>query len=150
MRLTIAMEYGIAVILYMGLASNPLRKSESPYVTIDEISTQCDLSKNHLTKVIHILGQTDILTTIRGRRGGILLGKPLADISVGEVMRALRKISEVRQGESFQQDVRQLLTLPIQEAEQRYQEAMDQVSFTDLVEQFKTRRSGLKNPISRS
>lgn len=150
MRLTIAMEYGIAVILYMGLASNPLRKSESPYVTIDEISTQCDLSKNHLIKVIHILGQTDILTTIRGRRGGILLGKPLADISLGEVMRALRKIPEGRQGESFQQDVRQLLTLPIQEAEQRYQEAMDQVSFADLVEQFKTKRSGLKNHTSRS
>lgn len=145
MRLTVAMEYGIAAILYIGLESRKPRLNKSKYVTIDEISKNCDLSRNHLIKVIHVLGQSDILITIRGRSGGMILGKPLVDISLGQVLQVLRTTPETRRVDTFQQDVRQLLATPLRQAEQYYQESLNQVSLSDLVDQLETNRYGKKN-----
>lgn len=138
MRYTVAIEYGITAILYIGLESSESRVGKSKYITIEEISQNCDLSRNHLIKVIHLLGQTDILITIRGRSGGMILGKQLTEISLGEVVYALRSTPQVRKVDSFQQDVRQLLAVPLQDAEQRYQESLNQVTFAALVAQYKT------------
>ncbi len=137
MRYTVAMEYGITAILYIGLESSKSRAGKSKFITIDEISQNCDLSRNHLIKVIHLLGQTDILITVRGRNGGMILGKSLAEISLGEVVHALRTTPQGRKANSFQQNVRQLLVAPLKEAEQRYQESLNQVMFETLVFQYK-------------
>lgn len=136
------MEYGITAILYIGLESRKSRAGKSKYITIDEISQNCDLSRNHLMKVIYLLGQTDILITVRGRSGGMILGKSLTEISLGEVVYALRTTPQVRKVDSFQQDVRQLLAAPLQDAEQRYQESLNQVTFEALVAQYKTTHQG--------
>ncbi len=58
-------------------------------VTKSEIAEGCNSSENHLGHVVNRLAQLDFLTTIRGRRGGIRLGRAANEISVGEVFRKL-------------------------------------------------------------
>lgn len=52
-----------------------------------DIARACNASENHLALVIHMLGQSGFLETVRGRKGGMRLARPAGEISVGEVFR---------------------------------------------------------------
>ena len=80
MRLTAFTDYSLRVVIY--LAHAPEGRS-----TIAEIAQAFDISENHLTKVVHLLGRHGILANTRGRGGGLRLGRPAAEISVAEVVR---------------------------------------------------------------
>jgi len=54
-----------------------------------EIAKCCNASENHLAQVINQLGQLGFLTTQRGRNGGMMLSRPMSQIQIGEVFRAL-------------------------------------------------------------
>lgn len=56
-------------------------------VTVDEVSRAHRISKAHLVKVSHELGQRGYIETIRGRNGGMRLARPAEQITVGEVVR---------------------------------------------------------------
>jgi Rrf2 family nitric oxide-sensitive transcriptional repressor len=58
-------------------------------VTIEEVADRFGISKNHLMKVAYQLGQTGYLETVRGRNGGLRLGKAPSQIVVGEVVRRM-------------------------------------------------------------
>ena len=45
------------------------------------------ISKAHVVKCIHQLGQWGFLENIRGRNGGFRLARPATDISIGAVIR---------------------------------------------------------------
>ncbi|TKC18397.1 Rrf2 family transcriptional regulator [Robertmurraya kyonggiensis] len=53
---------------------------------MQEIADTYHISKNHLMKIIHQLGQLGYVETIRGRNGGIRLGKDPKEINIGEVV----------------------------------------------------------------
>lgn len=53
-----------------------------------EIAGACNVSENHLAQVINTLGQLDFVETVRGRRGGLRLNRPVDQINVGAVFRA--------------------------------------------------------------
>jgi Rrf2 family transcriptional regulator, nitric oxide-sensitive transcriptional repressor len=72
----------IAIRLLMYCAANPDR-----LVTKAEIAECCNISENHLAQVINQLSQLDILSTQRGRNGGMTLGGPASDIRIGEIFR---------------------------------------------------------------
>jgi Rrf2 family nitric oxide-sensitive transcriptional repressor len=55
-------------------------------VRIEEIATSYEISKNHLTKVVHNLVKSGFVTSIRGRNGGIKLARNAEDINIGEVV----------------------------------------------------------------
>ncbi|KAB0679010.1 Rrf2 family transcriptional regulator [Aureimonas leprariae] len=80
MRLTLYSDYSIRVLVF--LTARPERLS-----SIAEISKAYGISQNHLTKVVHQLGRAGLVTTVRGRSGGIRLGRPAGEITVGEVVR---------------------------------------------------------------
>lgn len=84
MQLTRHTDYSLRVLMY--LAVNPGRM-----VTISEISESYDISRNHLMKVVHELGQLGYLKTFRGKQGGIQLAHTLDAISVGEVVRQMEE-----------------------------------------------------------
>ena len=80
MRLTTFTDYSLRVLMY--LAAAPEQRA-----TIAEIARAFDISEHHLVKVVHFLGREGLLTNSRGRRGGLRLARPAAEINVGAVVR---------------------------------------------------------------
>ena len=80
MRLTAYTDYTLRTLMY--LAVNAERG-----VTIGAIAHTYRISETHLTKIVHQLGVAGDIRTIRGRNGGILLGRPAGDINLGSVVR---------------------------------------------------------------
>ncbi|MCU9614572.1 Rrf2 family transcriptional regulator [Caldibacillus lycopersici] len=80
MRLTNYTDYSLRVLMYLAI------KKDGELSTILEIAESYNISKNHLMKIIHQLGQLGYIETIRGRNGGIKLAKHPKDINIGEVV----------------------------------------------------------------
>jgi Rrf2 family nitric oxide-sensitive transcriptional repressor len=80
MRLTNFSDYALRVLMYAG-------SKEDRLITIDETSRFYGISRAHLMKVVNALTRTGYLKAVRGRSGGLTLGKPAGEIRVGEVIR---------------------------------------------------------------
>lgn len=80
MRLTLHTDYALRVMVHVGLSRGDL-------VTITEIADTYGISKNHLTKVVHQLGKSGYLETVRGKYGGVRLMSPPEDVPLGEFIR---------------------------------------------------------------
>lgn len=80
MRLTSFSDYCLRVLMFAGTKDDGL-------VTIDEIAKAYGISRNHLMKVVHRLGQLDYVATVRGRGGGFRLAKPPSHINLGRLIR---------------------------------------------------------------
>ena len=80
MRLTSYTDYALRSLIFLGLNRDRL-------VTIQDIADLHGISKNHLMKVVHQLGVSGMVETVRGRHGGLRLGREPADINIGEVVR---------------------------------------------------------------
>lgn len=81
MRLTNYTDYALRVLIYLAA------KGKDEKSTITEITNSYQISRNHLTKVIHQLGQIGFIKTIRGRGGGIKLAKRPDEITIGSVVK---------------------------------------------------------------
>lgn len=80
MQLTRHTDYALRVLIH--LAVTPAGRA-----TIPEIADAHGLSRNHLMKVVHHLGQGGFLDTQRGRGGGFTLARAAEAIKLGEVIR---------------------------------------------------------------
>lgn len=80
MRLTLFTDYSMRVLLY--LAARPDR-----LCSIAEVAGSYGISQNHLMKVVNELGRSGYVTSVRGRFGGIRLGKEPEDINIGALVR---------------------------------------------------------------
>jgi Rrf2 family nitric oxide-sensitive transcriptional repressor len=56
-----------------------------------QIAKMYDVSENHLAKIATALAKAGYVVSERGRGGGLTLAKPACDISIGHVLRALKK-----------------------------------------------------------
>ena len=80
MSLTVYTDYALRMLMYLALKDDGL-------ATIEEIARSYGISKNHLMKVAHQLCVAGYVETLRGRHGGLRLGKPAKAIRLGEVVR---------------------------------------------------------------
>jgi Rrf2 family nitric oxide-sensitive transcriptional repressor len=80
MRLTQYSTFALRTLQYVALHDPDL-------VTVDDVSRAHRISKAHLVKVAHELGQRGYVQTIRGRKGGMRLARPADQITVGEIVR---------------------------------------------------------------
>lgn len=80
MKLTNYSDYALRILIYLGLKKEKLS-------TITEISDCYHISRNHVVKIVHHLGQLGYLDTARGKYGGIRLARAPEMINIGEVIR---------------------------------------------------------------
>lgn len=80
MRLTRYTDYALRVLTYLGAQPDRV-------CSIAEIARAYGISQNHLMKVAHDLVKAGYVGGVRGRSGGIRLGKPADRINVGAVVR---------------------------------------------------------------
>jgi Rrf2 family transcriptional regulator, iron-responsive regulator len=84
MRLTQATNYSVRILLYC--AANPDRPSR-----VADIAASFDMSETHLFKILKVLVDAGYVRTIRGRNGGLMIGRPAEAITIGEVVRAVEE-----------------------------------------------------------
>lgn len=88
MKLTTFTDYSLRVLIY--LAAQPEKRA-----TISEIARSFDVSENHLTKVVHLLGKNGWLANVRGKGGGLELAMPPELVGVGTVVRETEGVAVV-------------------------------------------------------
>src|SRR5690606_11348098 len=82
MQLSLHSDYSCRVLIYLAL-------KESGLASIEEIATAYGISRNHLVKIVHRLGQAGFVETVRGRQGGLRVGRDPAEINLGDVIRTM-------------------------------------------------------------
>lgn len=79
MHLTHYTNYALRVLMYLEVKQEPVR--------IIDIAERHQISRNHLIKIVHMLGKHGYINATRGRGGGVVLAKPANKITVGEIVR---------------------------------------------------------------
>jgi Rrf2 family transcriptional regulator, nitric oxide-sensitive transcriptional repressor len=130
MRLTFSTDYALRLLMLVGLEMDRL-------VTIEEVADRFGISKNHLMKVAYQLGQAGYLETVRGRNGGLRLGKAPSQIVVGEVVRKIEPdfaVVECQNPEGYCR-IAPCCTLrsAMAKAVQAFLEKLDQYTLEDLL-----------------
>lgn len=132
MQLSLHSDYALRVL--MRLAIEPER-----LLTIEEIATDYGISKAHLTKVVHTLAQRGHVETVRGRNGGLRLGRPASQLRVGRIVVDVEKSMALV--ECFEPDTDTCPITPacrlqgvLHEALGDFLSALDRYTIADLVE----------------
>lgn len=89
MQLTSFTDYGLRALIYM--ASLP----PGELTNITQVSNIYGVSRNHMVKIINQLSREGLVDAIRGKNGGIRLGKPADTIKIGDVVRAIEPLTLV-------------------------------------------------------
>ena len=131
MKLKSYTDYALRVLMH--LAARPDRLA-----SISEIARTYRISHNHLMKVVHDLRKEGFLDAVRGRSGGIRLGRPAAEISVGEVVRHTEGTFDLVDCGSCVIAPACALTAALQDARRAFMTVLDSYSLEDLVEERKT------------
>jgi len=80
MQLTQFSDYAMRTVLYLGCRPERL-------VSVDEISRAYRISRHHLVRVVQSLTDLGVVTSQRGRKGGMRLAKEPSEINVGWLIR---------------------------------------------------------------
>ncbi len=80
MTLTKFSDYSLRLLIYLGLHRDRL-------VSVGEISKAYRISPHIVVKVVQLLVEEQLITSVRGRNGGLRLNKPPAAINVGRLIR---------------------------------------------------------------
>lgn len=130
MRLTAYSDYALRVLIYLTIQDERL-------ATIREISEQYGISRNHLMKLVHDLGKHGYVDTVRGKNGGLRIGRDPAKLSVGEVVRAMEKdmsIVECFDPENYDCRIAETCALKgiMRKAVKSFLEVLDEYTIKDL------------------
>lgn len=90
MQLTRFTDYSLRVLLYLSVD-----RDRNPPVTVEELSSQFAISRNHLVKIVHNMGQLGYIVTLRGRGGGIRLARDPAEYRIGDILQELEGSSVI-------------------------------------------------------
>ncbi len=80
MHLTMHTDYALRLLMLLAMEPDGLH-------TIEEVARRYDISRNHLMKVVQTLTQGGFVKSLRGRSGGLRLGREADAINLGAVVR---------------------------------------------------------------
>jgi Rrf2 family iron-responsive transcriptional regulator len=80
MRLTKQTNYAVRILMYCAANSGTLSR-------VPEIATAYDLSESFLFKILKPIADNGFIESVRGRNGGIRLGRPAEEISLLDIVR---------------------------------------------------------------
>ena len=131
MRLTLHTDHALRLLMLLAMEPDDLH-------TIDEVARRYRISRNHLMKIVQTLGEAGLVESLRGRGGGLRLGKPAGSIDLGTVVRATEDSFALV--ECFD-GVRNTCVLasacglrgPIEEALQAFLAVLDRYTLADLI-----------------
>jgi Rrf2 family protein len=86
MKITAQEEYGLRCLLQLA------RVPQGELVTVKEIGRREGLSHAYVEKLLRLLARSGLVHSLRGVKGGYLLNRPPAQVTLGEVIRALGKM----------------------------------------------------------
>ncbi len=84
MRLTNYSDYALRSLIYLAVRPEP-----ETLANISDIASSYHISKSHLTKIIHQLGQLGYIESVRGKNGGIRLAYEPKDINLGVLIKQI-------------------------------------------------------------
>lgn len=131
MQLTRFTDIGLRVLMYLAIGrNNPVP------ATIPEIAERFELSRNHLVKVVHFMAQHGLVRTTRGKGGGLRLGQPASQMTVGEIVRLLEPSHDLIDCETQPCALRSGCRLKgaLRRAEAAFYAVLDKLSLADMVE----------------
>ena len=131
MRLTRQTNYAIRILMYC--AANDGRLSRIP-----EIAAAYSVSELFLFKILQPLVEHGLVETVRGRNGGVRLGKPAAEINLFDVVRVTEE--NFAMAECFENDATECplvdscaLNSALREALNAFFGVLERYSIADLV-----------------
>ena len=83
MKLSTKGRYGLRAMIDLA------RYSEVEPVSINSIAARQNISERYLEQLVALLRKAGLVKSIRGATGGYILAKDAAEISVGDILRAL-------------------------------------------------------------
>lgn len=83
MKLSTKGRYGLRAMIDMA------RYSEKEPVSISSIAVRQEISEGYLEQLVSLLKKAGLVKSIRGAGGGYILARNMAEISVGDILRAL-------------------------------------------------------------
>jgi Rrf2 family nitric oxide-sensitive transcriptional repressor len=129
-QLTSFTDYGLRALIYM--ASLP----EGKMTNITEVTEIYGVSRNHMVKIINQLSREGYVMAVRGKNGGIRLGKPARDIRIGDVVRDLEPLTLVNCHSAFCHITSACrLKLALSKAVQSFLMELDNYTLAELVEE---------------
>ena len=85
MKLNHFTDFSMRVLMYLD------QKKENQQSSLDELSAEFKISRNHLIKVVQFLASNDLVTTKRGKNGGILISEKARAILLGDLIHLLEQ-----------------------------------------------------------
>ena len=137
-KLTRYTDYALRVLMH--LAARPERLA-----SIGEIARSYGISQNHLMKVVHDLRKEGYVAAVRGRTGGIRLGRSPSEINVGDVVRHTEDGFDLVDCGSCVIAPACALTGALNEALVAFMTVLDGYTLADLVDQ---RRDALRDLVA--
>lgn len=130
MHITRYSDYALRVLIYLAADTGRL-------ATIKDISDSYDISRSHLMKVVNQLNQQGYVEAIRGKNGGLRLGRSPESINVGVLFRHTEPDMDLVEcfSENNQCTISPICNLKhvLYEARHAFLTTLDQYSLADLV-----------------
>ncbi|ACS84598.1 MULTISPECIES: nitric oxide-sensing transcriptional repressor NsrR [Musicola] len=130
MQLTSFTDYGLRALIYM--ASLPDGKMTS----ITEVTEVYGVSRNHMVKIINQLSRAGLVMAVRGKNGGIRLGRDPATIRIGDVVRELEPLALVNCNHEFCHITSACrLKQVLRQAVEQFLQELDNYTLADMVKE---------------
>lgn len=127
-QLTSFTDYGLRALIFM--ATLP----EGKMTSITEVTETYGVSRNHMVKIINQLSRAGYVAAVRGKNGGIRLGKPAETIVIGQVVREMEPLQLVNCHSDFCHITSACrLKKALHDAVQSFLAVLDSYTLADLV-----------------